>query len=232
MRLLGLLGGMSWQSTETYYRLINEGIGAALGGLHSARLILSSIDFAPLEAMQANGDWDAAGELLANEAKRLETAGAEGIVLCTNTMHNVAEKIEQSIDIPLLHIADATGEKLQAEDVNTVALLGTRFTMEQDFYKARLVDRYGLDVMVPEQTDRQAVHDIIYQELCHGVIQEKSRQRYLEIIGDLSARGAQCVILGCTEIGLLVKQRDTDVLLLDTTAIHAASAVSFLLATA
>ena len=229
MKCLGLLGGMSWQSTETYYRLINEGVGARLGGLHSARLLMSSIDFAPLEEMQAAGDWEAAADLLANEARLLEGAGADAILVCTNTMHNVADTIEQATSVPLLHIADAAGEELTQRAFSKVALLGTRFTMEQDFYKQRLIDRFGLDVIVPNAAQRQVVHDIIYQELCRGDIREQSRRDYLEIIERLSGKGAECVILGCTEIGLLVEQPHTNTPLMDTTQVHASAAVSFLL---
>jgi aspartate racemase len=230
MKLLGLLGGMSWQSTETYYRLINEEVGKRLGGLHSARLLVSSIDFAPLEKMQADGDWQTAAELLVGEALRLQRAGADGIVLCTNTMHNVAEQLESELSIPLLHIADATGLQLQREGFKAVALLGTRFTMEQAFYTDRLINKFGMRVLTPSLEQRKQVHEIIYQELCHGSILDHSRQVYLRVMSDLVEQGAECVILGCTEIGLLVKQQHTVTPLIDTTEVHAQTACEFLLA--
>lgn len=229
MKTIGLLGGMSWESTATYYRLLNEGVRAARGGLHSAQVLLHSVDFAPLEALQHAGDWDAIGEQLAHDARRVQAGGADFLLLCTNTMHKVAPAIEAAIDIPLLHIADATAEALKRQQVHTVGLLGTGFTMEQDFYKGRLTERHGIEVLVPEQDDRRLVHRIIYEELCLGRIEPTSRSEYLRILDTLAARGAQAVILGCTEIGLLVQQRDTPVPLFDTTAIHAAQAVALAL---
>lgn len=226
MKTIGLLGGMSWESTTTYYRLLNEGIRAACGGLHSAQVLLRSVDFAPLEALQHAGDWDAIGDRLAQDARRVQAGGADFLLLCTNTMHKVAPVIEAAIHIPLLHIADATAEALKRQQVHTVGLLGTGFTMEQDFYKGRLTERHGIEVRVPEQDDRRLVHQVIYEELCLGRTEPASRREYLRILEMLAGQGAQGVILGCTEIGLLVSQRDTPVPLFDTTAIHAAQAVA------
>jgi aspartate racemase len=225
MRTIGLLGGMSWESTADYYREINQGIGKALGGLHSAKLVLYSVDFETIEKFQHAGDWKAAEAVLVRAAKRIESAGADFLLICTNTMHKLANPIEQAISIPLLHIADATAEELLKHGVKRVGLLGTAFTMEQDFYKGRLEQKYGLEVLVPEPSDRKIVHDVIYQELCLGKIVPDSKAQYLRIIDALAARGAQAVILGCTEIGLLVKQADSSVLLFDTTLIHARAAV-------
>ncbi|WP_252106632.1 MULTISPECIES: aspartate/glutamate racemase family protein [unclassified Halomonas] len=227
MRTIGVLGGMSWESTQSYYQALNEGVNEALGGLHSASLIMESVDFAEIEALQRAGDWHTAGEYLAQAAKRLERAGAGCLVLATNTMHKVAPAIEAAIDIPLLHIADATAEQCQKDGIKRVGLLGTRFTMEQDFYKARLKERYGIDVVIPTDDERESVHRIIFEELCRGEIKEESRKRYLDIIEGLQAEGAEAVILGCTEIALLVEQQHTSVALFDTTALHAAKAVAW-----
>jgi aspartate racemase len=226
MKTIGLLGGMSWESTLEYYRAINQGIKNALGGLHSAKIVLYSVDFGPVEKMMQAGDWASTAALLSDAARRIEKAGADFLVICTNTMHIVAPQIESAIQMPLLHIADATAEVLVEDSVKTVGLLGTAFTMEQPFYRQRLMDGYGLEVLVPDAEDRQTVHQIIFQELCLGTIVPDSRAAYLRIIHDLAARGAQAVILGCTEIGMLVRQTDTRVPLLDTTAIHAQKAVS------
>jgi aspartate racemase len=226
MKTIGLLGGMSWESTLEYYRAINQGIKNALGGLHSAKIVLYSVDFGPVEKMMQAGDWNGTASLLSDSARRIESAGADFLVICTNTMHIVAPQIESAIQIPLLHIADATAEVLVKDNIKTVGLLGTAFTMEQPFYRHRLMDVYGLEVRVPNAEDRQTVHQIIFQELCLGNIVPDSRAAYLRIIHDLAARGAQAVILGCTEIGMLVRQTDTRVPLLDTTAIHAQKAVS------
>jgi len=225
MKTIGLLGGMSWQSTAGYYRAINEGVKKSLGGLHSAKIAMVSVDFAEIEVMQSNGDWEGSGKLLAEAALRVQAAGADFLLICTNTMHKVAPQIEEAIDFALLHIADATGEVLVNKGVETVGLLGTAFTMEQDFYKGRLKERYGLNVIIPNEKDVQIIHDIIFQELCLGDIREESKQEYLRIIEALAAQGAQGVILGCTEIGMLVSQSDTKVSLFDTTQIHADSAV-------
>lgn len=225
MKTIGLLGGMSWESTATYYQMINEGVKAKLGGLHSAKIYLYSVDFHEIEKLQHSGDWAATARILSNAATGLETAGAEFLVICTNTMHKVAPQIERSINIPLLHIADATAEKIKAKGIKSVGLLGTKFTMEQEFYKGRLESKYGLEVYIPDQNDREIVHDVIYNELCLGQIKEKSRDEYLRIIEKLASKGAEAVILGCTEIALLVKQDQTAVPLFDTTKLHAESAV-------
>ncbi len=229
MKTIGLLGGMSWESTVPYYRLINEGVKQRLGGLHSARLILYSVDFAEVEHLQRTGDWVAAGALLAQAAQKLQGAGAEGLVLCTNTMHKVADAIESAVQIPLLHIADPTAAQVRQAGLGTVGLLGTRFTMEQPFYKDRLVQQHGLQVLVPSASDRDTVHRIIYEELCLGQVREVSRQAYQRVMADLVAQGAQAIILGCTEISLLVGPDDVPVRLFDTTAIHAGHAVDWAL---
>ncbi len=225
MKTIGLLGGMSWESTAGYYRAINEGVKNALGGLHSARIVLYSVDFAPVEKLQRAGDWEGTAGLLSDAARRIQAAGADFLLICTNTMHKVAPQVEKSIEIPVLHIADATADVLVENSIRKVGLLGTAFTMEHDFYKERLARNYGMDVLVPGADDRKIVHDIIYQELCLGQIVDDSRTEYLRIIDALANEGAQAVILGCTEIGLLVNQADTPVRLVDTTAIHAAKAV-------
>ncbi|MBT2773195.1 aspartate/glutamate racemase family protein [Halomonas sp. ISL-60] len=229
MRVIGVLGGMSWESTQGYYRALNEGVKAALGGLHSAKIAMISVDFAEIEALQQQGDWNAAGDLLASAAQSVERAGADCLLIATNTMHKVAPAVAKAITIPLLHIADATAEQLQTDGITRVGLLGTRFTMEQDFYIGRLEEQFGIEVVVPDQPERDVVHQIIYQELCQGRIEDDSRQRYLAIIDSLHAQGAQAVILGCTEIAMLVSQRDTPVPLYDTTALHAQKAVAWAL---
>lgn len=231
MKTIGLLGGMSWESTQTYYRLINEVVRDRLGGLHSAECVLYSVDFEPIEQLQASGDWSAAGDLLARAAQGVEAAGAEFLVLCTNTMHKVAPAIEKAINIPLLHIADATAATVKEGGVTTVGLLGTRFTMSEEFYRGRLEDRHGLRVVVPSETERTLVDDVIFKELCVGKILEDSRHRYLEIIKGLTEGGADAVILGCTEISLLVRPSDTTTPLFDTTEIHAQKAVEWALET-
>ena len=225
MRTIGLIGGMSWESTTLYYRLINQGVQQALGGLHSARIILYSVDFAPIEQLQQEGDWAGAAALLAQAAQALQAGGADFLLLCTNTMHRVAREIQEAVQIPLIHIADATAEDLQAHSIQRVALLGTAFTMEQDFYSGILRHGYGMEVLIPGEEDRALVHRVIYDELCRGRAEPDSKARYLRIIEALSRQGAQGVILGCTEIGLLVKQEDTAVQLFDTAAIHARKAV-------
>ncbi len=229
MKTIGLLGGMSWESTLGYYQAINEGVRDRLGGLHSAQIVMVSVDFEPIEQLQHQGNWRRAGEILANAAKRIELAGADFLLICTNTMHKLAPVIEASIDIPLLHIADATAEVLKASGTNTVGLLGTAFTMEQAFYRGRLSQGFGLEVLVPSAEDRALVHQVIYQELCLGQVRDESRIEYLRVIDQLASDGAEAVILGCTEIGLLVKQTDTNVTLLDTTAIHSQKAVELAL---
>lgn len=227
MKTIGLIGGMSWESTASYYQLINQGIKQQLGGLHSAKLVLVSVDFAEIEKLQHQGNWQKTGEILADAAQSLEAAGADFFLICTNTMHKVAEQICQTVSIPLLHIADATGQQLKADNINTVALLGTQFTMAQDFYKKRIQDSFAIQVITPNSAEQNIVHQVIYQELCLGKVNPKSRQEYLSIIGRLSEQGAQAIILGCTEIGLLVQQAHTTIKLYDTTAIHAAAAVTY-----
>jgi aspartate racemase len=224
-KTIGLLGGMSWESTATYYRELNEGIKAKLGGLHSAKICLVSVDFAEIERLQHIEDWNGTAVILSEAAMAIEKGGADFLLICTNTMHKVAPQIEASISIPILHIADATAQKLREAGIEKVGLLGTRFTMEQDFYKGRLTEKYGIDVIVPEESEREDVHSVIYNELCLGIINENSRERYLKIIAQLTANGAEAVILGCTEIALLVQQNHTATPLYDTTAIHADQAV-------
>jgi aspartate racemase len=229
VRTLGLIGGMTWHSTVDYYRLINKGVHERLGGSHSAELLLLSIDFEPVEEMQGRGDWAGMGRLMASWAKRLEGAGAEGLLICTNTMHRLAGDVESTVKIPLIHIADATAVAVKKAGMSTVALLGTRYTMELDFYRGRLEQEHGLKVLIPEEPGRTAVHDIIYRELAFGDVREESRRTYVAIIEELKRRGAQGVILGCTEIPLLVKEKDSPVPVFDTTALHAAAAVDFAL---
>ncbi|MET0086446.1 MAG: aspartate/glutamate racemase family protein [Sedimenticola sp.] len=229
MKTIGLLGGMSWESTLSYYRAINEGVKAHLGGLHSARIHLYSVDFAEIEQLQHSDDWATTAEILVDAAQSVERAGADFLLICTNTMHKVAPDIEQAISISLVHIADATAEALQREGVSRVGLLGTRFTMEERFYRGRLEERFGIEVLVPEADERERVHQVIYRELCCGTINDQSRSDYLDIIDGLGRQGAQAVILGCTEIALLVQQQHTSVPLFDTTAIHCAKAVELAL---
>jgi amino-acid racemase len=230
MRTLGLIGGMSWESTATYYRLINEATRERLGGLHSAPLVLYSVDFHAIEQCQRAGDWDAAGRQLAQVAQRLHSAGAAALVLCTNTMHKVAPAIEAAVPLPLLHIADATATEVRRAGIGTVGLLGTRFTMEQDFYRERLRERHGLRVIVPETDERDRVHDIIYDELCRGEVRAASRETCRQVMAGLADRGAQAIVLGCTEISLLVGPADAALPLFDTTALHARHAVDWALA--
>jgi len=230
MKTIGLLGGMSWESTVGYYRAINEGVKQALGGLHSARIAMVSVDFEPIERMQHAGDWAGTARVLAAAARQIEAAGAEGLLICTNTMHKVAPEIEAAIGVPLLHIADATAARLVASGIRTVGLLGTGFTMEEDFYTGRLAQRFGLEVRVPAAADRAIVHRVIYEELCLGRVTPEARADYLRIVDALAQQGAQGVILGCTEIGMLIAQADTEVPLFDTTAIHAQAAVDWALA--
>lgn len=229
MKTIGLLGGMSWESTIPYYRLINEGIKQQLGGLHSAQILLHSVDFHEIELCQSRGDWQRAGEILALAAVGLQQAGAEGIVLCTNTMHKVASAIESACDVPFLHIADATGRAISQQKMTNVALLGTRYTMEQDFYRGRLQQEFGINTPVPEQEQRQKINQIIFDELCLGEFRAESRDYYLEVIASLAEQGAQGVIFGCTEIGLLVPVEQSPLPVFDTTAIHASDAVAFML---
>ena len=229
MKTIGLLGGMSWESTIPYYRLINEGVKARLGGLHSASLVLHSVDFHDIEACQSAGDWDRAGEILAEAAVGLQQAGAEGIVLCTNTMHKVADAIAARCQVPFLHIADATGRAIAAKGQRRVALLGTRYTMEQDFIKARLAMR-GITVDVPQPDERDMIHRVIFDELCFGKQLPQSKAAYLRVVARMAAAGAQAAVLGCTEIGMLISQADTPVPLVDTTVVHAEKAAQLALA--
>ncbi|MGC7406560.1 aspartate/glutamate racemase family protein [Pandoraea pneumonica] len=229
MRTIGLIGGMSWQSSAEYYRIVNEAVQAQLGPLRSAEMLMFSVDFGPIERAQHEGRWDDAGVLLQQAAKRLEAGGAECVVLCTNTMHKLANFIEDAVSIPLLHVADPVGEAAKARGITCVGLLGTAFTMEQDFIKSRLREKFGLDVLVPEAADREVVHRVIYDELCVGIVKDASRAAYQGVMARLASRGAQAIVLGCTEISLLVKPEDNDLLLLDTTALHAAAAVDFAL---
>ncbi|ELD1797416.1 aspartate/glutamate racemase family protein [Vibrio fluvialis] len=229
MKTIGMIGGMSWESTLSYYKAINEGVKAELGGLNSAQICLYSVNFEPIEKLQHEGKWDETAQLLAQAAKSVEAGGADFLLICTNTMHKVAPEIEAQISIPILHIADATATQLQQDGIERVGLLGTRFTMEQEFYKGRLQQQFGIDVLIPDAEQRQQVHRVIYEELCLGTIRPESRAQYVEIVEDLHRRGAQAVILGCTEIALLIQQHDTDVPLYDTTKIHAEQAVQLAL---
>jgi aspartate racemase len=225
MKTIGLIGGMSWESSIEYYRIINEVTKNKLGGLHSAKSVMYSVDFAEIEALQHQNRWAEAASLMVTAAQSIERAGADFVVLCTNTMHKVADEIEANIQIPLLHIADATAEKIQSNGIQKIGLLGTRFTMEQDFYRGRLVNKYGLQVLIPSESERELVHRIIYEELCLGIINTESRKKYIEVINRLIESGAEGIILGCTEIELLVDSGDTTVDLFPTTRIHAEAAV-------
>lgn len=226
MKTIGLLGGMSWESTALYYKLINEEIKKQLGGLHSAKVVIYSVDFDEIEKLQHLGAWDETAKILGEAAKNIQNASADFLVICTNTMHKVAPLIQTYIDIPILHIADASGKKLQNENIKKVGLLGTAFTMQQDFYKERIYKNFDIEVLIPSEEDMTIVHKIIYEELCLGLIREDSKKEYLRIIDSLASKGAQGVILGCTEIGMLVKQSDTQVKLYDTTVIHSLEAVA------
>ncbi|NVJ52719.1 MAG: aspartate/glutamate racemase family protein [Campylobacteraceae bacterium] len=225
MKTIGLLGGMSWESTALYYKQINEEVKKQLGGLHSAKVVIYSVDFDEIEKLQHEGKWDETANILSKAAKNIQNASADFIVICTNTMHKVAPIIQENIDIPILHIANATGKKLQEKGIKKVGLLGTAFTMEQDFYKDTITNNFGIEVIIPSKEDIKIVHSIIYEELCLGIIKESSKKEYLRIINSLEDEGAQGVILGCTEIGMLVSQEDTKTKLFDTTYIHAIEAV-------
>ncbi|WP_077340450.1 aspartate/glutamate racemase family protein [Pseudocolwellia agarivorans] len=229
MKTIGMLGGMSWESTASYYKAINQGVKAELGGLSSAKICLYSVNFAEIEKLQHAGKWNETALILTKAAQSVEAGGADFLLICTNTMHKVADEIQANISIPILHIADATAAKLVSDGVTKVGLLGTRFTMEQDFYKSRLINKFGIKVVVPNDDERTIVHNVIYNELCKGEIKPDSKEQYLAIVNNLFEQGAQAVILGCTEIALLIQQKDTDVPLYDTTEIHAASAVAFAL---
>ncbi len=230
MKTIGLIGGMSWESSAEYYRIINEKVKEKLGGLHSAKCLMYSVDFAEVESLQQLAKWEEAADLLIDAAKKLERGGADFLLICANTMHKVAEEIQRNIQIPILHIVDATAEKIQAAGQKRIGLLGTRFTMEEPFYKARLAEKFNLDILIPEADEREFVNQVIFKELCLGVIQESSRSRFIHIIEQLSNKGAEAVILGCTEIPLLIKQVDVAIPLYDTTQLHAEAAVDFALA--
>lgn len=229
MKTIGLIGGMSWESTALYYRLINEGIKARLGKLHSAKIALYSVDFETIEECQREGRWDDSAEILVDAAKKVEAAGADFLMICTNTMHKVYNQVEEAVSVPLIHIADATGKALVKNNINRVGLLGTQFTMQQDFYKKRLSDNFDLEVMVPCEQDQAHIHRVIYDELCLGQIKAESKKVYLEIIDKLANDGAQAIVLGCTEIGMLVSSKDSSIPLYDTSRVHAAEAVEFAL---
>jgi aspartate racemase len=230
VKTIGLIGGMSWESSVEYYRIVNEIAKAKLGGLHSAKSIMVSVDFAEIETLQHQGRWQEAAQVLIGAAESLESGGADFIVLCTNTMHKVADDVQAHTRIPILHIADATAQRIKESGINKIGLLGTRFTMEEDFYKGRLIQKYGLDVMIPNAQEREIVHRVIYDELVIGEIRQDSKERYLDIIERLVQGGAEGVILGCTEIGLLIHDGDCRVPLFDTTRIHAIAAVEYALA--
>ena len=220
LKTIGLIGGMSWESTVTYYKIINEIIKEKLGGLHSAKCILYSVDFQEIEECQANGNWEKSGEILGEAANNLEKAGADFIVICTNTMHKVVNQIKEKISIPILHIAEMTAEKILEKGLKNIALLGTKYTMEQDFYKSKLIEK-GINVIIPDKNDIEIINEVIYDELCLGTINSDSKKKFLEIVDKLRNKGAEGIILGCTEIGLLIKNEDTDVPLFDTAIIHA-----------
>ena len=229
MKTIGMIGGMSWESSIEYYRIVNKAAKENLGGLHSAKSIMYSVDFAEIEILQSEGRWDEATQVMVEAAQRVEAGGADFLIICTNTMHKMADEVEKAIHIPLLHIADATARAIKAQGLGKVGLLGTKFTMEEDFYRGRLMDRHDLEVLIPQAEDREIVHRVIYDELVLGTIKPESRKQYKQIIEKLIAAGAQGIILGCTEIGLLVKNEDSRVPLFDTTIIHAITAVEYAL---
>ena len=226
LKTIGLIGGMSWESTATYYKIINETVKEKLGGLHSAKCILYSVDFQEIEECQANGNWEKSGEILGEAAYNLEKAGADFIVICTNTMHKVVNQIKEKISIPILHIAEMTAEKILEKGLKNIALLGTKYTMEQDFYKSKLIEK-GINVIIPDKNDIEIINEVIYDELCLGTINSDSKKKFLEIVDKLRNKGAEGIILGCTEIGLLIKNADTDVPLFDTAIIHAEQAAIY-----
>ena len=226
LKTIGLIGGMSWESTVTYYKIINETVKEKLGGLHSAKCILYSVDFQEIEECQANGNWEKSGEILGEAAYNLEKAGADFIVICTNTMHKVVNQIKEKISVPILHIAEMTAEKILEKGLKNIALLGTKYTMEQDFYKSKLIEK-GINVIIPDKNDIEIINEIIYDELCLGTINSDSKKKFLEIVDKLRNKGAEGIILGCTEIGLLIKNEDTDVPLFDTAIIHAEQAAIY-----
>ena len=226
MKTIGLIGGMSWESTVTYYQIINNTVKEKLGGLHSAKIVLYSVDFAEIEKCQANGNWEKSGEILGEAAYNLEKAGADFIVICTNTMHKVVDQIKEKISIPILHIAEMTAEKILEKGLKNIALLGTKYTMEQDFYKSKLIEK-EINVIIPDKNDIEIINKVIYDELCLGTINSNSKKKFLEIVDKLRSKGAEGIILGCTEIGLLIKNEDTDVPLFDTAVIHAEEAAIY-----
>ena len=226
LKTIGLIGGMSWESTVTYYKIINETVKEKLGGLHSAKCILYSVDFQEIEECQANGNWEKSGEILGEAAYNLEKAGADFIVICTNTMHKVVNQIKEKISVPILHIAEMTAEKILEKGLKNIALLGTKYTMEQDFYKSKLIEK-GINVIIPDKNDIEIINEVIYDELCLGTINFNSKKKFLEIVDKLRSKGAEGIILGCTEIGLLIKNEDTDVPLFDTAIIHAEQAAMY-----
>lgn len=226
LKTIGLIGGMSWESTATYYKIINETVKEKLGGLHSAKCILYSVDFQEIEECQANGNWEKSGEILGEAAYNLEKAGADFIVICTNTMHKVVNQIKEKISVPILHIAEMTAEKILKKGLKNIALLGTKYTMEQDFYKSKLIEK-GINVIIPDKNDIETINEVIYDELCLGTINFNSKKKFLEIVDKLRSKGAEGIILGCTEIGLLIKNEDTDVPLFDTAIIHAEQAAMY-----
>ena len=226
LKTIGLIGGMSWESTVTYYKIINETVKEKLGGLHSAKCILYSVDFQEIEECQANGNWEKSGEILGEAAYNLEKAGADFIVICTNTMHKVVNQIKEKISIPILHIAEMTAEKILEKGLKNIALLGTKYTMEQDFYKSKLIEK-GINVIIPDKNDIEIINEVIYDELCLGTINSDSKKKFLEIVDKLRSKGAEGIILGCTEIGLLINKTDTDVPLFDTAIIHAEQAAMY-----
>ena len=229
MKTIGLIGGMSWESTAHYYAELNQGIKEAMGGLHSAKILMYSVDFGPIEKLQARGDWESLGDIMTDAARKVEKGGADFLLICTNTMHKLAGSVEDAVDIPLLHIADATARVLVHDKIKKIGLLGTAYTMEQEFYKNRLTSKFDLDVIIPDKKDRKSVHGIIYEELCLGHIKTQSKNEYINIAKKLIQKGAQGIILGCTEIGMLLKPEDIDIPLYDTTKIHAAKAVEWAL---
>lgn len=229
MKTLGLLGGMSWESTSEYYRIINQTVKRRLGGLHSAQCLMYSFDFAVIETLQHQGNWETLTRMLIETARTIEAAGADGLIICTNTMHRMADQVQNAINIPLLHIADATARAVKHAKIHSVGLLGTRFTMEAEFYRGKLEQEHGLNILLPDQTERETVHRVIYEELVKGVINDSSRKAYLDVIADLHKRGAEGLILGCTEISMLIKQKHVSIPVFDTTRCHAEAAVDFAL---
>ena len=229
MKTIGILGGMSWESSVHYYQIINEGVKKRLGGTHSAKILLNSVDFYYIDVLQKQGDWDTLNRMMVEESKKLEDAGADCLVIATNTMHKSVPEIEKVISIPIIHIADATAKSIKEQGIQQIGLLGTRYTMEQDFYKGRLVNHFGLSVDIPDEAGIQVVHDIIYDELVLGEVNDASRTKYMSIIKHMEEQGCEGVILGCTEIGMLIKSKDTDIPIFDTTEIHALAAVDFAL---